>query len=263
MTVAAVPFKQALVDRNAKNYAAVLLPHLKQGMRLLDCGCGAGSITMGLVDYLRRGFVVGTDRSFGEFRGAIQYATERGVSGLGFIGADAYAIPFRDETFDAALAHSILETLERPSEALKEIRRVLKPGGVVGVASVEYGGLLLAGPSVGLLEKFYEIRQQLWLRTGIASPRTGRHLRTYLVEAGFSRIEASARYISYGEPEAVKGFGMDRARDCQDPDFAGPAVAIGLADSATLQAMTEAWSRWAVDDRSFAAFAWGNAVAWR
>ena len=199
MTVPAVPFKQALVDRNAKNYAAVLLPHLKQGMRLLDCGCGAGSITMGLVDYLRPGFVVGADRSFGEFRGAIQYATERGVSGLGFIGADAYAIPFRDETFDAALAHSILETLERPSEALKEIRRVLKPGGVVGVASVEYGGLLLAGPSVGLLEKFYEIRQQLWLRTGIARPRIGRHLRTLsgggrlLADRGFRALHLVRR----------------------------------------------------------------------
>jgi ubiquinone/menaquinone biosynthesis C-methylase UbiE len=256
-------FRQALISRSATNYAAFLLPHLTEGMRLLDCGCGIGSITVGLVDRVRPGLVVGADRSFGEFRSAIQHASEHNVSDLEFIGADAFALPFRNDTFDAALAHSMLETLERPSEALGEIRRVLKPGGVVGVASVEYGGLLLAGPSVDLLERFYEIRQQLWLRTGIAVPRTGRHLRGFLVDAGFSRIEASARYIAYGNPETVKEFGLARARDCEEPEFAGPVVAQGLADSTTLQAMAEAWSRWAQDSRSFAAFAWGNALAWK
>lgn len=256
-------FKQALANRNATNYAAFLLPHLKEGMRLLDCGCGVGSITVGLIDAVRPGLVVGADRAFDGFLAAVEHTRKQDVSGLEFIAADAYAIPFRDDTFNAALAHSMLETLERASEALREIRRVLKPGGVVGVASVEYGGLLLAGPSVELLERFYEIRQELWLRSGIAIPRTGRHLRSFLVEAGFSRVEASGRYITYGNPEAVKGFGMDRARDCQDPELAGPVVTLGLADNATLQAMAAAWSQWATDPRSFAAFAWGNAIAWK
>ena len=256
-------FKQTLAYRNATNYAAFLSPHLKEGMRLLDCGCGVGSITVGLIDHVRPGLVVGADRAFGGFRGAIQYASEHEVAGLEFIGADAYATPFRDDTFDAALAHSMLETLDRPSEALREIRRVLKPGGVVGVASVEYGGLLLAGPSLELLQNFYKIRQELWLRNRIANPWTGRNLRAFLVEAGFSSVEASARYIPYGDPEAVKRFGMDRASDCQDPEFAKPAAELNLADSVTLQAIAAAWSRWATDPRSFAAFAWGNAIAWK
>jgi ubiquinone/menaquinone biosynthesis C-methylase UbiE len=256
-------FEQALANRNATTYAAFLLPHLKEGMRLLDCGCGVGSITVGLVDPVRPGLVVGADRAFGGFRAAVEHARNHDVAGLEFIGADAYAIPFRDDIFDAALAHSMLETLERPSEALREIRRVLKPGGVVGVASVEYGGLLLAGPGVELLERFYDIRQALWLRSGIAIPRTGRHLRSFLVEAGFARVEASARYIAYGNSEAVKGFGMDRAHDCRDPEFGGPVVTLGLADKATLQTIASAWSQWATDPRSFAAFAWGNAIAWK
>ena len=256
-------FKQTLAYRNAANYAAFLSPYLKEGMRLLDCGCGVGSITVGLVEHVRPGLVVGADRASEGFRGAIHYASEHEVSGLEFIAADAYATPFRDDTFDAVFAHSVLETLDRPSQALREMRRVLKPGGVVGVASIEYGGLLLAGPSVELLQNFYEIRQELWLRNGIADPRTGRHLRAFLVEAGFSRVEASARYIGYGDPQAVKRFGMDRASDCQDPGFAEPVVALRLADAATLQAMAAAWSQWATDPRSFAAFAWGNAIAWK
>lgn len=204
-------FEQTLANRSATNYAAFLLPHLKEGMSLLDCGCGVGSITVGLVDAVQPGLVIGADRAYGGFRSAIAYASKDRVSDLEFIGADAYAIPFRDATFDAVLAHSILETLERPSEALREIKRMLKPGAVVGIASVEYGGLLLAGPSVELLERFYAIRQELWLRSGIAIPRTGRHLRSFLVEAGFSRVEASARYIPYGNPDTVRVFGMDRA----------------------------------------------------
>ena len=131
------------------------------------------------------------------------------------------------------------------------------------MASVDYGGLLLAGPSLELLQNFYKIRRELWMRNGIANPWTGRNLRAFLVEAGFSRVEASARYIPYGDPEAVKRFGMDRASDCQDPDFVEPVAALGLADSSTLQAIAAAWSLWATDPRSFAAFAWGNAIAWK
>ncbi|MGD0692902.1 MAG: methyltransferase domain-containing protein, partial [Acidimicrobiales bacterium] len=49
--------------RTAQNSAGFLLPHLKSGDRLLDVGCGPGTITMDLADLVAPGPVVGIDRS--------------------------------------------------------------------------------------------------------------------------------------------------------------------------------------------------------
>jgi ubiquinone/menaquinone biosynthesis C-methylase UbiE len=254
-------FDEQIARRSAAEYAAFLLPHLRAGMTVLDCGCGIGTITLGLANAINPGRVIGIDRRLGEFRSALDRAAVRRMDNIAFVGGDAYALPFADASFDAALAHSIVETLERPSEAIREIFRILKPDGVIGLASVDYGGLLLAGPRVEMLEKFYDVREKLWIRKKIAIPRVGRHLRSFLADAGFERIEASARYIAYGTPDAVRRFGADRARDCRDPEFAGPVVALGLADKATLAAMENAWTEWAKSADSFAAFAWCYAIA--
>ena len=68
----------------------------------------------------------------------------------------------------------MLETLDRPLDGLIEIKRILKPGGVLGVSCVEYGGLILAGPSHELLRRFYATRERVWLLENTADPYRGR-----------------------------------------------------------------------------------------
>ena len=55
-------FQQLLRRRNAETNAAHLLPHLKPGLRLLDFGCGPGSITVGLANAVNPGEVHGIDK---------------------------------------------------------------------------------------------------------------------------------------------------------------------------------------------------------
>src|SRR3712207_7497709 len=55
----------------------------------------------------------------------------------------AYALPFPDGAFDAVLAHLVLMHLREPVRALAEIRRVLRPGGVVAVRDVDFGAQLV------------------------------------------------------------------------------------------------------------------------
>ena len=92
---------------------------------------------------------------------------------------------------------------------------MLKPGGVLGVACVEYGGLILAGPSDEVLRRFYAIRERVWQLENAADPYRGRQLRGLLERAGFDRVVATSKYICYGTEDAVESFGAARADDCR------------------------------------------------
>ena len=121
----------------------------------------------------------------------------------------------------------MLETVGDPANVVAELRRVTKFGGVAGAASVEYGGLILAGNQTAGPQRFYEIRQLLW-RAGIAEPNMGRRLRGLFEEGGFSRVEALADYISYGTPDRVTAFARDRAAECRISNCATLSRATGL-----------------------------------
>ena len=138
---------------------------------------------------------------------------------VSWIGADGRSLPFHDAVFDAVLCHSMLETLDDPVPVIAELRRVTKRGGVVGAASVEYDGIILAGEPTTGPRRFYEIRQQLWRAAKIAEPNMGRRLRGLFQTAGFGRVEAFADYISYGTPDRVGAFASDRAAECRDGEL--------------------------------------------
>lgn len=253
-------FEADLSVRRAADYAEFLFPHLTRDSLVLDVGCGSGSISLDLSKIL--GHVVGIDLEEGQFADARVYAARQGIQNVEFRSGNVYSLDLPDGQFDACLCHSMLETLDRPLNALREIKRTLKPGGVLGVACVEYGGLILAGPSEPLLRRFYSIREELWQLQGMADPHRGRALRGLLERSGFERVVATAKYLSYGIPAAVKAFGLERAEDCRDDWYASGAQTHGLATLDDLEAMESAWIEWSESPSSFAAFAWCRALGW-
>ena len=248
------------IARRASVYADFLLPHLSRASDLVDVGCGDGELTVDLAASV--GSVTGVDLDEDDLAAARARAVRAGVPNATFRQGDAYGLGLPDATADAVLAHSLLEALERPLDALEEMARILRPGGVVGVAAVEYGGLVLAGPRPELLRAFYDIREQLWLREG-ADPYLGRRLRGLLAQSGFERIEATTKSLSYGTPELVSEFGLDRAEDCRDEWYAATAVEAGLASRDDLRAIRDAWLAFAESPAAFASFTWCRAVGWR
>ena len=143
--------------RDAENSAAYLLPHLRATDELLDVGCGPGTITIDLARRLGSGRVVGVDRS-AEVVEIARAAAAGTVATAGpetpppagppgeapgarFEVADCYALPFADASFDVVHAHQVLQHLDRPVDALAEMRRVCRPGGIVAARDSDYSAM--------------------------------------------------------------------------------------------------------------------------
>src|SRR3712207_5430192 len=106
--------------RTATAQAAFFLPYLREGMRLLDCGCGPGTITMGLAAMLGSGEVIGVDRDETALACARTAVAEQRLTNIRFEAGDVYQLPFPDGSFDAVFSHAVLEHLSEPVAALRE-----------------------------------------------------------------------------------------------------------------------------------------------
>ncbi len=100
---------------------------IKPGAKVLDVGCGAGFIANRLAGLGFR--VTGIDRSESSLRVARSHAPAGGL--VSYQTADAYALPFAAETFDAVLMLDFLEHVEQPARVISGASRVLRPGGMV------------------------------------------------------------------------------------------------------------------------------------
>ena len=90
-------------SRTAEEAAAFLLSHLKPGMRVLDIGCGPGSITLGLARYVAPAETVGVDQSEVALDAARALAADQNVGNVRFEQANVYELPFDDASLRRGL----------------------------------------------------------------------------------------------------------------------------------------------------------------
>jgi SAM-dependent methyltransferase len=227
-------------------------------MRVLDCGCGSGAITLGLAEVVRPGCVVGIDMAEAEVERSRQRATEQGIDNVRFEVGDICALPFPDRSFDAAFAHNVLEHIRDLDSALNEILRVLKPGSLVGLRDTASRSTLIVPPDEPLLH-WLSLLERSWERQG-GHPHLGCDLRGLLYRAGFVDIQASASYDSYGDPRAIRFIGQIAAARCGEQDFRAQVVGLGLASEQRLDELQAAWQQWIERPDAFCAIAHGEAV---
>ena len=115
-------------DMSAKRRVRVILEYVdvRPGERVLDVGCGHGWLLRVLAEQCE-GRLVGVDRDVARLRKA------RTETGRAVVAGDALRLPFPDRAFDKAVLSEVLEHLPDDRGALLEVRRVLKPGGVVAI----------------------------------------------------------------------------------------------------------------------------------
>lgn len=248
--------------RRAASHARFVLSHLMPGMKLLDVGCGPGTITVDLARLVAPGEVVGVDLEPSQIELAQTRAASDKIENARFQAADTYSLPFENDSFDAVFLHGVLEHLTDPIAALREVRRVLKPGGVLGSRHADFGGFLLE-PVPPPLDQFVPLFERLMLHNG-ADPRAGRHQLRWLTEVGFTRIEMSASYDCWtSTPEEKRVSARFLQTLMSDSDFARQLLTAGLADRGLLEELRLAFADWEKNPASFAAEAWTEAIAWK
>jgi len=241
--------------RTAERNAAFFLPHLRPEFSLLDAGCGGGSITVGLAKTVGSGKVVGVDISDEAVKTARFRATEDSVSNVEFRVADAAKLDFGDATFDGVFCHALLQHVDSPLNVLRELKRVLKPGGTIGVADADFDASVTS-PMNDVLRNSIEI-----VRRTRRHPTIGRDLRSLLNAAGLSCVVGSAVARSIGSGPPVKLEGEFYFRYFSAEPLIRYAEESGWASRADMAEMAQAWRDWGDDPGAFSASLWLQAVA--
>ena len=232
--------------RTVANSAAYVAEYLTPARSVLDIGCGPASITLDMARRVAPGRVVGVDRVQSLLDEVERQAVREELTNVEFTFGDAYALEFDDQSFDVVHAHQVLQHLADPVRALKEMRRVCRPDGVVAVRDADYRAMSWY-PSDPALDLWLELSEEI-ARKNHGEPDAGRHLLNWVHSAGFSEIVPSASCWCFATPEDRAYWGGVWSERVVASDFAVSALDTGHCDQEGLVGLSQAWQRWAASE---------------
>ncbi|WP_248499645.1 class I SAM-dependent methyltransferase [Tomitella gaofuii] len=230
--------------RTAADSAAYLLPHLRAGMDLLDVGSGPGTITADLAEAVAPGHVTAvesTEQTVSLTRAA---CAERGVD-VRCVVSDAHRLDLPDDAFDVVHAHQVLQHVGDPVQALREMRRVCRPDGVVAVRDADYAGFTWF-PQPPELDRWLELYRRAARANG-GEPDAGRRLPAWARAAGFADVQVSSSTWCFADARSRAWWGGMWAERILHSAIAAQLTDAGWATHDELEEISAAWLRWAQD----------------
>ncbi len=252
-------FLQLLDRRSAATHAAYLLPHLRPGDRVLDFGCGPGTITVGLAKAIEPGEVHGIDMEESQVAMARSAAEAGGHSNATFHVGDVTALPFEDDSFDVAHCHAVLMHVPDTAATLAEVKRVLKPGGIIASREMIVDSSFLE-PTDDNTHKAWAAFASLLAANG-GHPQMGKELKSAALEAGFSDLRTSGSFQFFGTTEDVAFLRRFIDDWFFSPNVIEAATKYGLVTHEQFDSWRQGLDEWRDAPGSCGAFAFGEVIA--
>ncbi|MEU5432834.1 methyltransferase domain-containing protein [Streptomyces sp. NPDC020719] len=229
--------------RTAANSAAYLTGELKPHMLVLDIGCGPGTISADLAGLVPDGHVTAVDAAPDIVEQARAHAAEAGRANMSFGVADVHALDYPDDTFCVVHAHQVLQHVGDPVQALREMRRVTKPGGIVAARDADYAAFTWF-PEAPALDEWLDLYHRVARASG-GEPDAGRRLRSWARQAGFTDIDSTASTWCYATDDDRAWWSGLWADRTVASSYARLATEGGHATEAELAAIARGWREWA------------------
>ena len=174
----------------------VELAGVHAGQRVLEVGCGPGALTSRLVEIVGAASVSAVDPS-----ASFVAATRARCPGADVREGVAEALPFADRSYDVALAQLVVHFMADPVQGLREMARVVEPGGVVAASVWDHAGG--TGPLSTFWRAVHELDPEAPDESALAGARKG-HLAELCEEAGLTdvadgRLTVIVGYASFAE----------------------------------------------------------------
>ena len=249
---------QYLRRHTAENNSAFLLPRLRPGQRVLDFGCGQGTISAGLARIVAPGEMHGVDMEESQIEMARSVARAMGVENAIFHVADATSLPFEDGYFDVAHCYNVLMHIPDTAAVLAEVKRVLKPGGIIGSREM-ITSACFSRPDFGILRKGWDMFEDL-LSADDGHPQMGKDLKNHFVEAGFADTLVGASFNTYFTPEDIEFFDNFANRWFFSAEVTEAAIKYGAATPELCEEIRLAQARWKAHPGAVVGIAYGEAI---
>ena len=252
-------FLEALRRYTARTHAAHLLPYLKPGLRVLDFGCGPGTISVGLAEAIEPGELHGIDMEESQISLARSVVEAGGYDNATFHVGDVTALPFEDDFFDVAHCHNVLMHIPDTHAVLTEVKRVLKPGGIVSSREM-IGESSFTHPDFGVIRKAWDMFEDL-IAADDGHPQMGKDMKLHFVKAGFTDICATASFDTYSTPKGVAFVYAFANKWFLGPEITEAAIKYGASTRKLCDDIRIAYDKWKDHPGAICAIAHGEIIA--
>ncbi|QSZ37793.1 hypothetical protein DSL72_008892 [Monilinia vaccinii-corymbosi] len=251
-------YSPSVVDRHSLRRASTccsyFLPHLTSTSRILDLGCGPGSITTDIAPLVPQGSIIGLDAGEPVVNVAKAKAKGLGLSNCSFQVGNVTRLPFEDGTFDVVYTHQLIIHLPDPGAAMKEMRRVCKDGGLVACRESDLEDAVFY-PSTSGLKKTVQILKAMIREKG-SEPRAGKFLIKWAREAGFEEERIVESYSYLMQPSWKNSL--------MTGDMGENALRLGVVESQEeVGEMIGEWDNWEKTEGCWWKTGCGEIVCWK
>lgn len=247
---------QMLQERNLEKCGQFIIPYLKPGLKILDCGCGPGTITVGFCDYIKHGHVTGVDIADEQLENARKLANKLNLKNISFEYANVTKLPFPDNIFDMVFSHAIFGHMPDPIAVLQEQKRVLKPSGILVVRDACWSGTRkCVYPSSDLIAE----SMKLYVRPmfdSLADSDIGLKLGALFDQIGLNNIKHNIS-CEVKVPQKIASFFIE---EMNTRAYNKKLLQCGKLTVEQLKSYENAWNDFAKTAGAFYGLLWGEAI---